>query len=100
MVTGGLEWPATVITTGTWLPGVTPVGTTALIWYNPVNPGVRPAKKNEAFTPPIVKVNGFVMLARGEDGAGAPAATLALTGPRPEQYITITSPALAGGALV
>jgi hypothetical protein len=31
-VTAGLLWPLTVTTKGTSLPGVTEVGTTALIW--------------------------------------------------------------------
>ena len=43
MVTGGLDWPLVVSTTGTWLPAATPAGTTAFTWYRPANPGVNPA---------------------------------------------------------
>ena len=42
IVTAGLVCPAALRTTGTASPDVIPLGTTALIWYNPAYPGVSP----------------------------------------------------------
>ena len=53
-MTGGLPRSPWLNTSGaSWL-GEMPSGTTRLIWYRPVNPGVSPAKATVAGTPPMV----------------------------------------------
>jgi hypothetical protein len=82
IVTAGLVCPATLTTTGTVSPVVIPAGTTALIWYNPAYPGVRPAKASWAALPPIITVTAFTVVVKG---AGDPAATAGVTAPNPVQ---------------
>src|ERR1035441_6562564 len=82
IVTGGLSCPATLKTTGTVSPVVTPLGTTAFTWYSPAYPGVNPLNSTSAAFPPIVTVTTFTVLAKG---AGDPAATAGVTAPNPVQ---------------
>src|ERR1017187_2520900 len=82
----GLVCPATLITTGTASPVTIPDGTTALIWYRPGSPGVRPAKITVADLPPIVTVTGLSVVDNGGTlGGGTPSATLGVTAPKPVQ---------------
>src|SRR5260370_19911073 len=90
-----LALPATERTTGTLSAGVMPSGTTTFTWYNPAAPGVNPANITVAGCPPIVTVTSATAVL-GSKGAGSPAFTVGCTAPKPTQYITNTSPVVAG----
>src|ERR1035438_9845963 len=86
IVTAGLVCPATLRRTGTASPVVIPLGTTALIWYSPAYPGVRPLNATCAAFPPIVTVTGFTVVDEGGVvGAGDPSFTAGVTAPSPVQ---------------
>ena len=55
-VTGALGASATVTTTGTLGPAVTPAGTCAFTWYSPTYPGASPENVTGASSPPTVTV--------------------------------------------
>jgi len=69
-----------------------------LSWYSPVNPGDRLAN-GTAGMPSIVPVTPLASES-GELGAGRPAGTNGLTGPKPVQLITTVLPAAAGAVAV
>src|ERR1700730_3612467 len=94
MVTGGLVWRATVISTSTRSPGGIPCGTVAITWYMPTDPVGSPANDTGVSTPPIVTVTALTTAL--VSGVAEPAGTGGETWPRPAQEITIRSPAAAG----
>ena len=68
-------------------PGATAAGITALIWYSPTNPGVRPANETCASLPPTVAVTGAFATIR---------LPLELTAPNPVPNATTVSPPPGG----
>ncbi len=77
--------PPIVITTGTALPGDTPVGTCTFTWYSPTKPGERPENAAVIGMPPMVTVGVATVLASGPPGPAAPLAGRLFTSPSPVQ---------------
>ncbi len=77
--------PPTVMVTGTALPGVTVVGTSALTSETPTSPGANPEKITGASIPPIVAVVIAWVYESVAPDAGVPSIGGLLTGPRPVQ---------------
>jgi hypothetical protein len=88
----------TLIARVTVFPGITFLGTTALICQTPTNPGAIPLNSTVASCPPMVTVGCAMVYTSGLPlaGAGVPGARAGLLAPAPVAKMKIASPGAAG----